>query len=163
MSAPENQSQNRTRYIVFSLGDESYAIPLLSVREVIAKPEFTPIPYTPPYFLGIMNLRGQIISVMDLRAKLGIKPKETSETAVVICDLGTATLGIVVDSINAVISPGPGEISERPEIHSNRNTDFIDGVYRKEQNLVLILNVERTLSVEDRAAMNKGAPPKKAA
>ena len=59
------------RYLSFNLGVEEYAVPLLAVREVIAMPEYTPVPYTPPYFLGIMNLRGQVISIMDLRQKLG--------------------------------------------------------------------------------------------
>jgi purine-binding chemotaxis protein CheW len=71
-----------SRYLSFNVGKEQYAIPLLTVREVIGMPEITPVPFTPNYFLGIMNLRGQIISVVDLRLKLGLGAgKNTSETA----------------------------------------------------------------------------------
>ncbi len=76
------------RFLCFSLGNEHYAIPLLTVKEVIAPPETTPVPQTPAYFKGIMNLRGQVISVIDLRTKLGIKPLQSAENAVIICDSG---------------------------------------------------------------------------
>jgi purine-binding chemotaxis protein CheW len=145
------------RYLSFSLGVEEYAIPLLAVREVIAMPEYTPVPYTQPYFLGIMNLRGQVISVMDLRGKLGIKPKADAETAVIICDLNGMAIGVVVDSVNSVLNPHPDEVSDKPEIQSNRPTDYITGVYRKENALVLFLDIAKSLSVEDHAAVKKGA------
>jgi purine-binding chemotaxis protein CheW len=94
---PITEAATGNRYLSFSLGTEEYAIPLLAVKEVIAMPEFTSVPYTPSHFLGIMNLRGQVISVMDLRKKLGIKPGSTAETAVIICDLSPLCIGVVVD------------------------------------------------------------------
>lgn len=150
-----------SRYLSFSLGVEEYAVPLLSVKEVIAVPEFTPIPYTPSHFLGIMNLRGQVISVIDLRAKFNIKPTQSEETSVIICDLAPLVLGVVVDSVNSVLSPKPEDISPKPDIESNRNTEFITAVYRREKHLVLVLDIQKTLTNEDRNAMNKGV--KKAA
>ncbi len=137
------------RYLSFSLGLEEYAIPLLSVKEVIAVPEITPIPYTPPHFLGIMNLRGQVISVIDLRQKLGIKTKGSSETSIIICDLESTSLGVVVDSINSVLSPAASDISEKPEIQSTKSTDYITAVYRKDGKLVLFLDIATSLSYED--------------
>ena len=147
-----NSSVNN-RYLSFSLGAEEYGIPLLSVKEVIAMPDFTPIPYTPPYFLGIMNLRGQVISVMDLRKKFNIKPNPTAETAVIICDLKSICIGVVVDSINSVLMPQADEVSGKPEIHSAQNTDYITGVYRHEKALVLFLDIARTLNGEDHKAI----------
>ena len=108
------------RYLSFNLGVEEYAVPLLAVREVIAMPEYTPVPYTPPYFLGIMNLRGQVISIMDLRQKLGVKPLQQAETTVIICDLGGASIGVVVDSVNTVLSPKAEEICISPPRVSSR-------------------------------------------
>ena len=137
------------RYLSFSLGSEGYGIPLLSVKEVIAVPEITPIPFTPAHFLGIMNLRGQVISVIDLRAKLGIKPTATSETAVIICNMESLCLGVVVDSINSVIAPTPQEVSERPNVQSSKNTDFITSVYRKDKELILLLDIAKALDFED--------------
>jgi purine-binding chemotaxis protein CheW len=145
------------RYLSFSLGAEEYAVPLLSVKEVIGMPEFTAVPYTPPYFLGIMNLRGQVISVMDLRKKLGITSENPPETSVIICDLDSICIGLVVDSINSVLAPQKEEISAKPEIHSNRNTDYITGVYRNDKKLVLFLDIAGTLNVEDKKALQKAA------
>lgn len=141
------------RYLSFSLGAEDYAVPLLSVREVIAIPEITPIPFTPPHFLGIMNLRGQVISIIDLRSKLGIKPKLNAETAVIICDLGTLCLGAVVDSINSVLAPEAKDVSGKPEIQSSKNSDYITGIYRKEKQLIVFLDIAKSLSVDDQKAL----------
>ncbi len=147
------------RYLCFMLGEESYAIPLLSVKEVIAPPEITPVPQTPPYFLGIMNLRGQIISVMDLRTKLSIKPSASSETSVIICDLISSSIGIVVDSIDSVLSPTREALSAKPEIQSQRNTDYIEGVFRNGEQLVLLLDVVKTLSLGDHQVISQAVQP----
>lgn len=151
------------RYLSFSLGKEEYAIPLLSVKEVIALPEFTPIPFTPTHFLGIMNLRGQVISVVDLRKKLQIQPKQNAETAVIICDLAPLTIGVVVDSINSVVFPKASEISERPEVQSSRSADYITGVYRKEKSLILLLDISKTLDAQDHMAAARATQGKNAA
>lgn len=151
------------RYLCFSLGEETFAIPLLSVREVIAVPEITRVPQTPPHFLGIMNLRGQVISVIDLRNKLAIKPKSNSETAVIICDLGENSIGVVVDSINSVLHPSPDQVTEKPEIQSQRNTDYIKGVYRLEHELVLLLDIAQALSLGDHQLLAKASTHSKAA
>lgn len=141
------------RFLSFSLGNEEYAIPLLSVKEVIAMPEFTAVPQTPPHFLGIMNLRGQVISVMDLRVKFGIKPATSQETSVIICDLKSMAIGVVVDSINSVLSPEVEDLSPKPEIQSSKSTEYITGVYRKDKRMVLFLDIAKSLSVEDKLAV----------
>lgn len=146
---------NSKRFLSFSLGKEEYAIPLLSVREVIAIPEVTPTPYSPSYFLGIMNLRGQVISVVDLRLKLGIKPTESEETSVVILDFDDHNVGVVVDSVNAVLNPSEQELSDTPGLESSKNVDFISSVYRKDQTLVLILDINKALSKEDKSFVTK--------
>lgn len=143
------------RYIRFSLGKEEYAIPLLKVREVIALPDVTPIPQSPSYFLGIMNLRGQVITVIDLNLKLGIEPSEHSEKVVIVTDLGQICVGIVVDSINSVFSPNPEEISDKPDLNSNRKiSDYITNVYRKEKGLVLFLDINKLLSFDDQSSIS---------
>lgn len=143
------------RYLSFSLGAEKYAIPLLCVKEVIAVPDITAIPFTPLHFLGIMNLRGQVISVMDFRIKFGIKIVPSAETAVIICDLNPLCLGVVVDSIDCVLAPKESELSDKPEIQSNKATDYITGVYRREKDLVLLLDIAKAMDVEDLRAIAK--------
>ena len=120
-----------SRFIEFSLGKEDYAIPLLMVREVISVPETTPIPKSPTHFLGIMNLRGQVISVVDLRKKLKVEAKQDKEEAVIIVDIGGMNIGVVVDSINKVLAFSSDDVSEMPEVENQINTQYIFGVYKK--------------------------------
>lgn len=146
-STHENSSDNVTnRYLSFTLGGEEFAIPLLCVKEVIAVPEITPMPQAPGYVLGIMNLRGQVISIVDLRARLGIKPSQLSETAVIICDLHPNQIGVVVDSINSVIHPNLDQISDKPEIGAPKSNDFVSRIFRDKDRLVLMLDVAKILN-----------------
>jgi purine-binding chemotaxis protein CheW len=139
-----------SKYMEFSLGAEKYAVPLLRVREVISVPVVTPIPRAPAYFHGIMNLRGQIISVMDLRKKLSIQPSEDlSEESVIILSYAEFHLGVVVDSINRVLQADLSEIKQVPVAKAASKADYIDGVIEKEDELIIQLNVEKALSLED--------------
>jgi len=142
------------KYICFNLGVEKYAIPLLAVKEVIRVPEITPIPQTAQHFLGIMNLRGQVISIMDLRKKLGLTELVGSETTVMILNFGKNQLGVVVDCVNYVVSLSDSEVSEKPVVSALQNTDYITGVYRKENELVLILDITKALSVDELRQMS---------
>ena len=142
------------RYMSFSLGEEEYAVPLLQVREVIALPEVTVVPQTPSYFLGIMNLRGQVISVIDLRLKLGFKAGKTKETAVIIFDLGQAKIGVVVDTVNNVLSPTAEDISDRPAGSGNQH-EYIAGIYRRTDKLVFLIDMAKALNMTDLAAVQR--------
>jgi len=153
-----NQSGEGARFLNFSLGAEEYGIPLLTVKEVIAVPDMTPVPFTPTHFLGVMNLRGQVISVIDLRRKLGVKETKGKEEAVIICDLGQGCLGMVVDSVNSVISPYPEELSAPPEIGTaGANTEYLTNIYRSDKRLVFLIDVIRLLDAQDRKALNRAA------
>ncbi len=148
-AAAASVASKAERYLCFNLGPEAYAMPLLSVKEVIAPPEITPVPQTPNYFLGIMNLRGQVISVIDLRVKLSIKASQASETAIIICDMKPNSMGVVVDSINSVLNPKPEDVSDKPQIQSAKTTEYILGVFRHEEKLVLMIDIAKTLSMGD--------------
>jgi purine-binding chemotaxis protein CheW len=139
------------------MGKEDFAMPLLQVREVIAIPEVTPVPFTPSHFLGVMNLRGQVISVFDLRKKFGIIPNESAEKAVIICDLSPLCIGMLVDSINSVLSPTPEQLSVNPDIQTSLGKDLITHVHTENQKLTLIIDIAKALSVEDRILAAKAA------
>jgi purine-binding chemotaxis protein CheW len=147
-------SSELSRFIEFSLGAEDYAIPLLMVREVISFPDTTPIPKSPPHFLGIMNLRGQVISVVDLRKKLKVEARKDKEEAVIIVDIGGMNIGVVVDSINKVLAFSSEEVSEMPEVEQQVNTHFIFGVYKKEQSLTVLLDIAKVLDIKDMEAIS---------
>lgn len=145
-----------SRFLVFNLNEECYAVPLFKVREVIAQTEITPVPYTPAHFKGVMNLRGQVISVIDMRLKFKMKAKEaSSETAIIILDLSPVSLGVVVDSVSSVVALNDDQISPSPDIESSINTEYITGIARMDGKLILILEIEKTLSLDDLSSMRK--------
>lgn len=146
----EVEGSNQERFIEFSLGEEDYAIPLLMVREVISIPETTPIPKAPKHFIGLMNLRGQVISIVDLRTKLTITPNaEVVDSAVIIVDFNDVNIGIIVDSINKVLAFAPTEIQEMPEVSSQVKSAYILGVYKKQEGLTVLLDIAQCLDVKD--------------
>lgn len=140
-----------SRYLCIHLGNDEFAIPLLLVKEVIGLPDMTPIPQAASHFSGIMNLRGKIISVMDLRVKLGIKAQTTSETTVIILDIAGNSLGVVVDKVNSVQVLSPDMMSEKPAIDSSRASEYIQGVFRRNDKIVLILDVAKALQARKAA------------
>ena len=156
----QTTSAEENRYLAFSLGAEHYAIPLLLVKEVIALPKIRPLPQTPPHFLGLMDLRGQVIPVIDLRLKLQIKPSGSPETTVIICNLQPPRsqqqicIGMVVDSINLVLAALASEISQQPSVEDSKRLDYISGVYRKDADLILFLEPTKLLKLEEQLISN---------
>lgn len=145
-----NQNEKLERCIQFDLGNEAYAIHLLAVKEVIPKPETTPLPNCPSYYIGIMNLRGQIISIIDLRKKLKIKPKEEGlEEAVIIIEIDGVGIGVVVDSINRVLNVSNSSVIEVPEVNSQVNAKYIEGVHQGEDGLTVLLDLESVLDIKE--------------
>lgn len=161
-SASRESNSNNNRYLNFSLGKEEYAILLLSVKEVIAIPEITSLPFTPDYYLGIMNLRGQVISVIDLRKKLMIKPTQSTETAIIICDMGSFSLGVVVDSINSVITPNEVDISTKSGAQTSKTAEYISGVVKWNDQLIVLIDIIKLLNVEDIKSFSNPANQKSA-
>lgn len=143
-------SESTERYLQFDLGSESYAIHLLSVKEVIPRPDTTPLPNSPSYYIGIMNLRGQIISIVDLRKKLNINvKKEETEEAVIIIEIAGVGIGVVVDSINRVLNIATDSVTEVPEVSSQINAKYIEGVYQGENNLTILLDLASVLNIKE--------------
>lgn len=152
----KNVATDASRFLTFSLNKEQYAVPLLKVKEVIALTETTPVPYSPAHFKGIMNLRGQVISIIDLRMKMKMpKADANSESAIIILDLSPLSLGVIVDSVESVLAVTTEEIQPPPDM-GGKETAYIRGVTRKENRLILLLDIEKTLSVEDLHAMRGG-------
>lgn len=135
------------RFLNFSLGTEDFALPLLRVKEVIALPDCTPVPHMPNYFIGVINLRGQIISIMDLRKKFNIQSARGADACVIICDLSGLSVGIIVDAINSVIMPQPEDILPKPPVETKISNEYIFGVYRRAENLVMFLDIEKALDL----------------
>lgn len=147
-------SQDRQRYLVFSLAGEEYAVPLLEVKEVIGYVESTPIPYAPPYFKGVINLRGQVISVIDLRSKLNLtKAPASQERTIIILDLEPQCLGVIVDTVDRVIALAESDLSPVPTLEKLPPAVCLRNVARLDQRLILLLDLRASLGVEDRQAL----------
>lgn len=155
----KNEEGKQIRYIQFDLGSEAYAIQLLRVKEVIPVPETTPLPNCQSYYVGIMNLRGQIISIIDLRKKLNVTPKQEGlEEAVIIIEIDGIGIGVIVDSINKVLIVGSNTVIEVPEVNSQINAKYIQGVHQGDEQLTVLLDLESILDIESiKRTQNKAA------
>jgi purine-binding chemotaxis protein CheW len=142
------------RHLIFSLGTEEYAVPILKVKEVIEIPDITPIPHTPRHYMGIMNLRGLVISIIDLRLKVkGIAQEIGKKNAVIILDFGSFCFGVAVSSVNRVIPIEHDEVKERPPMESMESLEYIQGVVYRDKRLILILDVSKALNIDDMQAI----------
>lgn len=142
----KNSSNMETkRFLEFKLGDESYAVGLLKVREVITPPEVTAIPKAPPYVCGLINLRGTVLTVIDLRKKLGIRPgQDASQNAVIIFDLDERLVGVVVDSIQKVLNIDESKIKPVPD-SDGQGMAHILGILHHEEKLTMWLDPKSLL------------------
>lgn len=137
------------RFLEFQLGTEFYVIELLNVREVITPPELTPIPKAPSYVCGLMNLRGVVLTIIDLRKKLAITPMSNQqESAVIIIDLDGRLIGAWVDNICRVIDIKNEFIKNVPDTKNSNLTQYLKGVLQFSDKLALWLDVEKLLNSE---------------
>lgn len=144
----DNLGSETKRFLEFNLGGESYAVELLKVKEVITPPVVTPIPKSPAHICGLMNLRGLILTVVDLRKKMGITPgKDLSENGVIIFDLGDRFVGVVVDSIQKVLNISTGNIKPVPENQSNDS--HILGILQQDTRLCMWIDPHQLLDSTD--------------
>lgn len=150
--------EQTTRYLVFRVGKDLYGVSLGTVREVIALPEVTPVPSAPPYFLGVVNLRGQVTSIVDLRIRLGVMKQTGPEMAAIICDLEICRLGVLVDSIEKVIALRPSQVSPPPQF-----IPFITGAFQSDAGIILITDIATMLSVPELLSRSLNVPQRKAA
>lgn len=140
-----------SRYLEVTLGTEKYVFPLLIVREVIAPPKTTPIPNSPAYFVGMMNLRGQVLGVVDLRKRLSIpisKDEERrTEEAVVIVEIGGVSVGTYVDSVSRVLTIPSEGIHEPPET-TKKSAAHVTGIYELNDELITVIDLEKVLDMQ---------------
>lgn len=137
------------RFLSFDIYDEQFGIELEKVREVIAFPQITPAPGTPPHFLGLMRMRDMVVPVVDLRMRMKLVPTLTHDTAVIVCQINGANVGLVVDIIHTVVSPSDSELMPAPHVMNGQAAPLFKSVVRRESGLTLILDVDQVLSASD--------------
>jgi purine-binding chemotaxis protein CheW len=150
------------QYMTFKLGDELFAIDVFRVREVLEVSQITKIPTAPQYMRGVVNVRGQVTPVVDLRLRFGLPPgTDTVHTRVIVMELdidGEATvLGGMADSVHEVIEIEPANIGPPPRIAMRWRTDFIQGMGKRGDDFIIILDVNAVFSSDELALVADGA------
>jgi purine-binding chemotaxis protein CheW len=145
------------KYLTFALANEEYGLEILKVREIIGYMEITAVPQTPAYVKGVINLRGQVIPVVDLRAKFGMETSDiTDETCIIVVETSQGdhkfSTGIVVDHVEEVLDIAGEDIEEAPQFGSSVNTDFILGMGKIGDNVKILLDIDEVLSSVDMSA-----------
>ena len=140
------------KYLTFDIASEEYGIEILKVQEIIGLMPVTRVPRTPEFIRGVINLRGKVISVVDLRLKFGLDAKEdTRRTSIIVVQVKRAgghqvTIGLIVDDVYEVIDIAAEAIEPTPEFGANIDTNFILGVGKINQKVVMLLDVDKVLS-----------------
>ena len=147
-------SDKEGKYLTFTLGHEQYGLEILKVREIIGYMEITAVPQTPHYVKGVINLRGQVIPVIDLRAKFGMETAEiTEESCIIVVEIHQNkrqfSTGIIVDKVEEVLDIAGEDIEEAPQFDSSVNTDFILGMGKIGESVKILLNINRVLAGDD--------------
>jgi purine-binding chemotaxis protein CheW len=138
------------KYLTFVLSDEEYGIEILKVREIIGLMDITSVPQTPNYMKGVINLRGKVIPVIDLRSKFSMPEQEhTQETCTIVVEVGNTLIGIIVDSVSEVSDIGREEIEETPHLGQENDTNFIMGMGKLKEKLIIMLDIDKVLSAEE--------------
>ncbi len=142
------------QFLTFRLMKEKYGIEILKVREIIGMIDITPVPQTPPFVKGVINLRGKIIPVVDLRIKFGMDSTEYSkETCMIIVDLKAKQVALIVDAVHDVVDLKSDNIDEA-SFGIQINTEFISGIGKLGSEVVILLQIDRILSSEEFVAVN---------
>jgi purine-binding chemotaxis protein CheW len=150
-----------TQYLTFKLDDEVFALDISKVREVLDFTTITKVPRTPEFMRGVINLRGSVVPVVDLRLKFGMtKTENTVNTCIIIVEVTvddeTTVLGALTDSVQEVLDLEPGHIEPAPKIGTRLNTEFIKGMGKRDSNFIIILDIDKVFSIEELAMVDAG-------
>ncbi len=149
------------KHLTFVLGNEFYGIPVLAVREIIRMVAITTVPRMPEYIRGVINLRGKIIPVLDLRLRFGLPKTETTErTCIIVVQVkllsGTTTqTGLIVDAVEEVTNIAPSEIEETPDFGASVNTRYIVGMAKLKGEVKTLLDIDKVVCAENLEAFNR--------
>ena len=153
------------KFLTFLMANEKYGLEILKVREIMGMMDVTSVPTTPAFIRGVINLRGKVIPVVDLRLKFGIEAKEdTQRTCIIVVHLAhTAqemTMGIIVDEVSDVLDIDRNQIEPPPSFGANIRTDFILGMGKVDQKVMTLLDIDRVLTEQEIALVENSSGEK---
>lgn len=154
--AAESASDPVLQWVTFRLADETYGINVMHVQEVLRVPEIAPVPGAPDYVLGIINLRGNVVTVLDTRKRLGLpEHAEDDSTRIVILGTEKSVVGIMVDSVAEVVEMRRSAIESSPNVGNDESSKYIDGVATHKDELLILIDVNKLLTDEEWAEINE--------
>ncbi len=149
-SSRKKMAEEALRWVTFRLENEKYGINVMQVQEVLRITEIAPVPGAPSYVLGIINLRGNVVTVIDTRSRFGLASVETDDSSrVVIIESEDQVVGILVDSVAEVVDLQPSEIETAPNVGTEESAKFIQGVASHDGELLILVDLNKLLSDEE--------------
>ena len=150
----ENNAISSQQYVTFSLGEELFGVEVKRAREILSLTPVTKVPQTPDYLLGVINLRGQVVPVVDMRLKLGLPAgAETEDTCIIVVEVqvdGEAIIvGALADAVREVMEIRSDQIEPPPRLGTRLNTEFINGMGKVDEQFMILLNIDRIFNSEE--------------
>ena len=153
----EDLDEELQRWVTFELDGEVYGISVSEVREVLRYSDIAPVPGSPSFVIGIINLRGNVVTVIDTRSRFGLTPKEVNDdTRIIIIDIEDQEVGILVDSVSEVVDLDANLIEAAPNVGSEETSRYIKGVTSMEGSLLILVDVSKLLTDEELADLSNG-------
>jgi len=150
----EGDSSDVLQLVTFRLGNEEFSVDILKVQEIIRDMELTRVPRAPDFVEGVINLRGKVIPVIDLRKRFGFKSCEkTVETRIIVIDVNNRTVGLRVDGVSEVLRLPTDTVEPAPSLATGSGSDYISGVGKVDERLIILLDVGKLLSDSERDAL----------
>lgn len=151
----EKQNDPVMQWVTFYLGDEKYGINVMQVQEVLRVTEIAPVPGAPMYVLGIINLRGNVVTVIDTRNRFGLMSKDTDDASrIVIIETESHIIGILVDSVAEVVEMRASEIETAPNVGNEESSKYIQGVTSRDNELLILVDLNKFLSDEEMSELD---------
>ncbi len=158
MSSVNHDSSDIIQLVSFVIGNEEYGVDILLVQEIHRILPITSVPNAPNYVEGVINLRGQVIPIIDLRKRMGMENKERDRnTRIIVVEINHITAGFIVDAVKEVIRLPSGVTEKPPEITSSGNTEFIEAVGKLEDRMLLLVDIRKVLAVSAGKSFNEAA------
>lgn len=153
-SASSASAANETQVVSFGLGQELFGVDILKVQEINRMPEITKVPQAPEFVEGVINLRGKVIPVIDLRKRFGLPRREyDKETRIIVVEVADNTVGFVVDNVSAVLRIPEESIEPPPPIAAGVRAEYLSGVAKLDSRLLILLDLDNLLSNEEKAQL----------
>lgn len=157
--AANAQVKEVNQYLTFALAGEDYGVDILAVREIRGWSKVTRIPQSPPFILGVLNLRGAIVPIMDLRLRFNLPEQERDDlTVTIIVAVEGRHFGMVVDAVSDVLDVDPEQVRAVPDFGQAVNADYLGGLVPSGERMVLLLQVDRLLRTEEWQQLDKALP-----